>query len=327
MSTLETLISMGFDEEICKQALTATRCAGVEQAINWIVEHPEGTGTPAPAGQTLGGGGGAAATAGSTEEPTEAVTDKNVGLKCEDCGKVFLTSAKCEVHAVRTGHQNFSQVEEVDGKPIQPMTEEEKKAKLKELEERIKARRAAKEKEDELEAFEKERQRIQAGKSMADVKKKLEEDEMKKMVEERKRQKAAERDAKLRVLRQIEEDKERRRMQAKGGEGVKEAEEKRKKANEEAAAKAAAAPKRSYDECRLQFRFPGGAPPVVQAFPSSSPLSTVVAWLSPRYPPPPSTSLHLATNFPKKVFAGEELDKSLQDLGLVPASALNVQYK
>ena len=75
--------------------------------------------------------------------------------------------------------------------------------------------------------------------------------EMKKMVEERKRQKAADRDAKLRVLRQIEEDKERRRMQAKGAEGVKEAEEKRKKANEEAA-KAAAAPKRSYDECRLQ---------------------------------------------------------------------------
>jgi len=312
MSDLENLVSMGFDEKHAEAALAATKGAGLEQAINWIIDHPQPAEGEAPSAS--------ADPADDSEKPSEE--DGSMALKCEDCGKILSTSAKAEFHAVKTGHQNFSQTTE--GVRTTPMTEEEKKQKLKELEVRIKARKAAKAHEEEQEAFEKEKNRIQSGKNMTEIKKKHEEAEMKKLAEERKRQKLADKAAKERVMKMIEEDKEKRRLaslkKASPGEAA-------SPATPAAVTPAATAAKKTYDECRIQFRFPSG-PLATQTFKAKEPLSAVHCWLAVNRPAPsPHSAITLSTSYPKRVFTQEEMQMPLDSLDLVPSASLMVHYK
>ena len=84
------------------------------------------------------------------EEKSEAsnvpqITDDAArSLVCDDCGKRFRGTAEVEFHASKTQHENFSQsVEE-----IAPLTEEEKKAKLEALREKLAAKRAVQSEQD-----------------------------------------------------------------------------------------------------------------------------------------------------------------------------------
>ena len=63
-----------------------------------------------------------------------------------------------------------------------PLTEEEKKQQLALIDEKIKIKRAEREKREKEEALEREKLRIKSGKDMTEVKRKMEEDEMKKIV-------------------------------------------------------------------------------------------------------------------------------------------------
>jgi hypothetical protein len=149
---------------------------------------------------------------------------------------------------------------------IKPLTEEEKKAQLAELKQRLADKRAAKalaEKEEQKSA---ERIRRKAGQDLTEAKAKLEEKEMKKMVEQKRREKDEEKLAKAKIKAQIEADK---------------AERARKKQESSAASAAAAqaaataataasssAPK-VYTEAKLQIRQPEGQQPIVHStFPS-----------------------------------------------------------
>ena len=59
-------------------------------------------------------------------------------LVCNDCGKKFRSQAQAEFHASKTEHVNFSESTE----EIAPLTEAEKKAKLEELKQKLKDKRA-----------------------------------------------------------------------------------------------------------------------------------------------------------------------------------------
>lgn len=128
---------------------------------------------------------------GSTEmKVDESSTDGGEGsasvaeaksIKCEDCGRLFKTSLEVEFHATKSGHANFSESTEEK----KPLTEEEKKAQLKLIEEKIARKRIEREEKEKQEALEKERMRIKSGKDMTEIKRLHEEAEMKKIVRKR----------------------------------------------------------------------------------------------------------------------------------------------
>lgn len=152
-----------------------------EQAMEWLLAHVDDDVPPA-----------ASAAAPASEETTELKTDESSGdggegsaagaeaksIKCEDCGRLFKTNLEVEFHATKSGHANFSESTEEK----KPLTEEEKKAQMKLIEEKIAKKRTEREEREKQEALEKERIRIKSGKDMTEIRRKMEEDEMKKIV-------------------------------------------------------------------------------------------------------------------------------------------------
>ena len=82
----------------------------------------------------------AASSTSTTAAAAEGTEDGGVAnsLVCNDCGKKFRNQAQAEFHAEKTEHVNFSQSTE----EIAPLTETEKKARLDELRERLREKRA-----------------------------------------------------------------------------------------------------------------------------------------------------------------------------------------
>ena len=67
-------------------------------------------------------------------------------LVCNDCGKKFRSEAQAQFHASKTEHTNFAESTE----EIAPLTEEEKKAKLEELRQRLREKRSGTSEQDKL---------------------------------------------------------------------------------------------------------------------------------------------------------------------------------
>ena len=67
-------------------------------------------------------------------------------LVCNDCGKKFRSHAQAEFHASKSQHVDFSESTE----ELKPLTEEEKKAKLEELRQRLAAKRSVQSEQDKI---------------------------------------------------------------------------------------------------------------------------------------------------------------------------------
>lgn len=67
-------------------------------------------------------------------------------LACNECGKKFRSQAQAEFHASKSGHVDFSESTE----EIAPLTEEEKKARLEELRQKLAAKRALQAEQDKV---------------------------------------------------------------------------------------------------------------------------------------------------------------------------------
>ncbi|KAG8035134.1 hypothetical protein G9C98_001624 [Cotesia typhae] len=240
--------------------------------------------------------------------------------KERSCGKLFKSSLEVEYHATKSGHDSFS--ESLEEK--KPLTEEEKKEKLKQLEEKIRQKRKEREELEKQESLEKEKIRIKSGKEMAEARKKMEELEMKKLLEQRKREKEEDRIARQAIREKIEADKAARRAKAAAEYG-----------NlvppvpvptpAPAPAPTPAAPKRDYTETRLQIRLTNGDT-LTQTFGAKEQLSAVRLYIEMNRTDPPGP-FNLLTNFPRKVFSFEDYDAPLDVLGLVPSAVVIVQKK
>lgn len=68
-------------------------------------------------------------------------------LVCNECGKKFRSQAQAEFHASKTEHVDFAESTE----EIAPLTEEQKKARLQELREKLAVKRAGQSEEDKIE--------------------------------------------------------------------------------------------------------------------------------------------------------------------------------
>lgn len=156
--------------------------------MEWLLAHVDDDVSSVPAPATLTLGPPPPTTVVKTDEslpedgePVEEGEGSKLeakSIKCEDCGRLFKTSLEVEFHATKSGHANFSESSEEK----KPLTEEEKKAQMKLIEEKIAKKRAEREEREKQDALEKERLRIKSGKDMSEIRRKFEEEELKKIV-------------------------------------------------------------------------------------------------------------------------------------------------
>jgi len=208
---------------------------------------------------------------------------------------------------------------EDEGPARAPLTEEERAEKLAKLEKLRVQKRAEREEREKKEAIEKEKKRIKEGQGMSDIKQQLAEQEIKKMAELRRREKMETKNAKAKVLAQIEADKIARREKFNMGPGDAASPEK----PAPAPAPVTAAPKKDYNEARLQIRQSNGQP-LVHTFGAKEPLSAVRLYVQMNRTDGADGQVKLMTNFPKKIFADDDYDNTLENLGLTPSAVLIV---
>ncbi|PKY37337.1 hypothetical protein RhiirA4_390273 [Rhizophagus irregularis] len=302
---------MGFPPEKVARALQATKGAGLQPAMDWLIAHPGDLDEPA-GGQALGEQPSGEASGSANDGDEGEIRDGEQtaqSLQCDDCKKLFRDVNAAERHASKSGHENFSE----STTAIKPLTEEEKKAKLEEVKKFLAEKKEMRLLQEKEEALSREKIRRKSGKELTDAKEKLEQREMQKLMLAKKKEKEDERIAKAKIKAQIEADK-RERIEKR--EAAKQAALIQQK--EEAAASAtAASASKDYTETRLQLRRPSG-PPLTHTFQATDTLEVVYEFVRQYITGP----FKLSTTFPRKVFEDTEQGKTLKELNLVPSAAL-----
>ncbi|KAL4927201.1 uncharacterized protein BDV17DRAFT_134218 [Aspergillus undulatus] len=309
-SDLDQLIEMGFDRE--RAELAVKKSGGLQGALEWLEQNQD---------RSLEEIKSASAEAGDDEEgPALEPGEEARSLVCNECGKKFRSHAQAEFHASKTEHVDFSESTE----EIAPLTEEEKKARLQELREKLAAKRAGLSEQDKIDKKRNEEIRRKATKESQDAKEELERKQRLKEAQKKKQEKADDIEAKRRVKARIEADKEERRLRAER--------EKAERAGVAPPSAPAAAPApttsgtatskpaAAYTEARLRFQTPRGN--VMKTLPVETTLFEVAAALK------SEDGIEVQSfrqNFPRKVFNSVFFGESLKDLGLVPSASLVIE--
>ncbi|CAD7079786.1 unnamed protein product [Hermetia illucens] len=329
MSSIQTLIDMGFDRARAERALQVTNNKGVEPAMEWLLAHadedipsePQRTvaGDPAQASPDEGPSQSSDAGASTSDNGSGAPKEEAKSLRCDACSKLFVTSAEMEFHAAKTGHTSFSESTEEK----KPLSEEEKKAQLALIEEKLKKKRAEREEQERSDALEKEKLRIKSGKDMTEAKRKMEEMEMKKIVEQRKREKEEEKAARDRVRAQIEADKAARkaRLAAETGHQIEPPTQPVQSPATSSTTSNDSTVKKEYTSTRIQIRLQDGRT-LTETFGVKEQLSAVKVFIQMKSGN--DLPFGLMTSFPRKVFTEEDFEKPLEILGLVPSAVIIV---
>ncbi|CAB0006230.1 unnamed protein product [Nesidiocoris tenuis] len=316
-SFASTLMDMGFSKDKVERALEVTGNQGVEPAMEWLLAHGDelnagssgmSTGrkltedsTPAENSSSTGVPEGELA-ASSSEPAAEAKS-----LKCDECGKLFKSQLEVEFHASKSGHSQFSESTEEK----KPLTEEEKKQQMLLLEQKLKEKKKEREEKEKAEALAREKSRIRSGKEIVAAKKKLEDEELRKAIELRKREKEADKQARQKIMAQIEADKQARRAKAAGSNETATATV--TTAPPVASAPTPAAPPKDYTRTRLQIRLTDGSS-ITQTFGVKEQLSAVRLYVEMNRTDSQGP-FSMMTTFPKKVFEEEDFEKPLDVLG------------
>lgn len=239
-------------------------------------------------------------------------------LVCNECGKKFRSTAQAEFHASKTEHQDFSESTE----EVAPLTEEEKKAKLEELREKLVAKRAGMSEQEKLDRKRNEEINRKKTKESQDIKEQLRVKEQINDAARKRQEKLDDIAAKKRIQAKIAADKEERRLRI---EKEKAEREGRTAPAIPATAPVAAAPPTSkpasaYTETRLRLQTANGN--ILKTYPIETTLFEVAAELN------NESGMEVESftqNFPKKVFDHEFFGETLKDLKLVPSASLIVK--
>lgn len=221
--------------------------------------------------------------------------------------------AGAEFHAMKTGHDNFSQSTDV----IKPLTDEEKKAALEELRKKAAERKALKDIVDKEEQKKNEKIRMKSTKEVQEIKEALEKKERLKEAADKRKEKIADKQAKERIQAKIAADKEERRLKAEQAKAQREG-----RIIEQAPAPAAPAPKASTaTEARLRLQT--GAGNIVKTYPAETTLFEVAQSIESEVGGPVSS---FTTTYPKKTYEGPiDLAKTLKEAGMVPSAVVIVK--
>ncbi|XP_032533454.1 UBX domain-containing protein 1 isoform X1 [Chiroxiphia lanceolata] len=177
-----------------------------------------------------------------------------------------------------------------------------------------------------------ERERRRRGQELSRLREWRRDEERRRAAEERRRDRAEERAARQRVKEKIERDKAERAQRF--------APSPAEPPPQTPPPGAEPPAPREYDECRIQVRLPDGRA-LTQRFRAREPLAAVRLFVElnrgtgstgstgstgepPQSPPEPFS---LRTAFPKRLFTEEDMEKPLQELGLVPSAVVIVAKK
>lgn len=308
-SNLDQLLAMGFDSEKAQMAIS--KSGGLQGAIDWLEANQDMSIEEIKAAE--------AASAGLDKWPENQDSQQPHSLICNECGKKFRTQEQAEFHASKTEHTDFSESTE----EIAPLTEEEKKARLVELREKLAAKRALQSEQDKVDKKRNEEIRRKSTKESQDMKEELQRKEVLKEVAKKKQEKLDDIEARRRIKAQIEADKAERRERAER--------EKLERAGLAPPSQPPSAPlsttsspatskASAYAETRLRLKTPKGN--VMKTLPVTTTLFEVAHALN----QDDGIAVRSFTQtFPKKIFDAECFGETLKDLGLVPSASLIVQ--
>jgi len=203
------------------------------------------------------------------------------------------------------------------------LTEEERQAQLKKVEELRVKKRLEREEREKKEALEREKKRIEDGKQISSMKQQMQEKEIKKIAEDRVREKKENQLAKERVKAQIEQDKRDRKEREAKARGEAPAASPSASQPPSGAAIPSNTPAKDYSETKIQIRQLDGKP-IVQTFKSKESLPAVRLYVQLNRQDQPGVTPKLMTNFPKKLFQEDDYDTPLEALGLVPSAVLMI---
>ncbi|KAH7148401.1 hypothetical protein EDB81DRAFT_758826 [Dactylonectria macrodidyma] len=313
-SDFDTLIDMGFDKERVELAVKKT--GGLQGALQWLEDNQDKSIDDIKAT--------AAADAEDDEEEGETkakIAELETGvvrsLVCNDCGKLFRDQDLASYHASKTDHTDFSE----STQEIAPLTEDEKKAKLEELRERLKAKKARQSEQDKEEHKLNEKIRQKNTKETHEAKEELARKEQIKEAARKRQEKLDDIDAKKRIKAKIEADKAERRRKAEEAKAAREGRAPDAAPASAAPAAAASRPKANHNEARLRLQTDSGN--IMKTLPAETTLFELAQLLQTETG---NAVTSFSTTFPRQTFEGSvDFSKTLKEAGFVPSSVLIVK--
>ncbi|KAM4017998.1 UBX domain-containing protein 1 isoform 1-T2 [Anomaloglossus baeobatrachus] len=289
-SALESLIEMGFPPSRAEKAVAATGNQGIESAMDWLMEHEDDP---------------------DIDEPN--VLDTKEDTSGQDPQEMDTGSLETDASLERAS-----------------LTEEEKERQTRRMMELIAQKQVEREEREKRERIEQEKQRRKQGQELSVIRQKMQEQEMQKAAEDRRREKQEERMARERVKEKIARDKAERARKYGGStsDPISPPAESPLAAPTPSPSSPVQEPptKKEYDECRIQVRLLDGTA-LSQTFRAREQLAAVRLYVELNWPGGPEGPFNLLTSFPRRVFTEEDMEKPLQELGLVPSAVLIVAKK
>ncbi|KAG7517262.1 UBX domain-containing protein 1 [Solea senegalensis] len=301
LTTLESLLDMGFGRNRAERAVANTGNQGIERAMDWLMEHENDPDIDEPyvppVGNVLGG---ETKSESSPEQPTLADT-------------------------IEGGDNSLS---ETDMSLRRPLTEEEKREQVKRLEELMRMKQAERRERERADEVDREKQRRRHGQELQQVRQKIQDDEMKKLADQRRKEKMEDKMARQRVKDKIARDREERAQKFGGGPPPSTA------ASSQPAQPSPTSPtgqgppptKREYDESRIQIRLLDGST-ITAVFKAQEPLAAVRVYVQVNGNTPEGQDFTLLSPYPRQVYTELDMEKPLKELGLVPSAVLVVSKK
>ncbi|CAM1500550.1 Fc.00g097120.m01.CDS01 [Cosmosporella sp. VM-42] len=316
-SDLEQLLDMGFEKTRAEIAVKKT--GGLQGALTWLEENEDKSIEEIQAA--------IAAKKKENEDETEDETKAKIAelesgstaksLVCNDCGKKFRNQDLASYHASKTDHTDFSESTE----EIAPLTEEEKRAKLSELRERLAAKRARMSDQDKEDQKRNEKIRQKSTKETQEAKEELAKREQMKEAAKKRQEKHEDQEAKKRIKAKIEADKAERRRKAEEAKAAREGRAPVPEPAPAAAPAAASRPKTNHNEARLRLQTDSGN--ILKTLPAETTLFELAQQLQTETGKEVTS---FSTTFPRKTFQGDvDWSKTLKEAGLVPSSVLIVK--
>ncbi|OBS58743.1 hypothetical protein A6R68_10071, partial [Neotoma lepida] len=167
------------------------------------------------------------------------------------------------------------------------------------------------EEREEREALEREKQRRRQGQELSAARQKLQEDEMRRAAEERRREKAEELAARQRVREKIERDKAERAKKYGSSVGSRSSPPATDPGPVPSSPSQEPPTKREYDQCRIQL----------------AAVRLYVELHRGEEPGQDQDPVQLLSGFPRRAFSEADMERPLQELGLVPSAVLIVAKK
>ncbi|KAG5944624.1 hypothetical protein E4U59_007047 [Claviceps monticola] len=322
-SDLESLTEMGFEK--ARAEISLKKSGDLQGALQWLEDNQDKSLDDIQAAE--------ASKAQDDDDEEDAETKAKIAeletgnarsLVCNECGKRFRNHDLATFHATKTEHTDFSESTE----EIAPLTEEQKKAKLDELRERLKAKRSVQSEQDKEDARRNEQIRQKSTKESHDLKEELARKEQIKEAARKRQEKQDDLDAKKRIKAKIEADKAERRRKAEEAKATREGRAPNPDVGASAApssapapASAPARPKADHSQAKLRLQTPSGN--LIKTLTAETTLFELAQQVQQETGLTVST---FATTFPRQVFEGHtDMSKTLKEAGLVPSAVLIVK--